>query len=223
MIRRVREFIRAHVERPALSLLLRPDPPVPPTIEVAEALLPAGRIGPRSICYCAGVGEDIALERYLAEALGARVWAFDPTPRAIDFMATASYDRSRIVFEPVGLWQTDTVLRFNAPANPAHVSHSVVEELGGEGHFDAPCVSLASAMAAHGHDRIDVLKMNIEGAEDVVLAAALGAGIRPAVIALTWEGPGAMKKAVAWTSRLRRHGYRLLGHLGWYFTYVADD
>jgi len=214
-------MIRAHVERPLLSLLVRPDKPVPPTIEVAEALLPAGRIGPGSVCYCAGVGEDIALERHLAEALGADVWAFDPTPRAIQFMARAPYDASRIVFEPIGLWSDDTVLRFNAPANPAHVSHSIVEELGGDGFFDAPCRSVASVMAANGHDHLDLLKMNIEGAEDVVLEAALAAGIRPGVIALTWEGPNAMKKAYDWTSRLRGEGYRLLGHVGWYFTYVA--
>jgi FkbM family methyltransferase len=218
----LREAIRAHVERPLLNVIVRPDASRVRGFAYAETILPRDVIKPDWVCYCAGVGEDIRLERYLAEDLGARVWAFDPTPRAILYMQTSTYDRERLTFEPFGLWREDATLRFFAPVNPAYVSHSATEHLGGAGHFDAPCKSIASAMKQAGHTRVDLLKMNIEGAEDVVLEAALHAGISPTVVMLTWEGSGAMRKAHGWTKRLRRSGYSLLGHDGWYFTYVRE-
>jgi FkbM family methyltransferase len=137
-------------------------------------------------------------------------------------MQTSTYDREHLKFEPVGLWREDTTLRFFAPANRDYVSHSATEQLGGDSHFDAPCKSIASAMKEAGHTQINLLKMNIEGAEDVVLEAALDAGIAPTVVMLTWEGHGAMRKAHTWTKRLRGLGYSLLGHDGWYFTYIRE-
>jgi len=53
-----------------------------------------------------------------------------------------------------------------------------------------------------GHDRVDLLKMNIEGAEHVVLESAFHASVRPVVVTLTWEGHHALAKARAWTRHL---------------------
>ena len=222
MLNRLREIRRWHVERRLLPLLVRPEAGELGTVRVADALLPDGLIAPDWICYCAGVGEDIRIERFLAEQIGAAVWAFDPTPRSIRYMATADYDRTRLHFVPVGLWREDTTLRFHAPENPAHVSHSVMGRLGGDGHFDAPCRTVRSLMRELGHTRVDLLKMNIEGAETAVLGAVLADGARPRVIAMTYEGRGALRQVRAWTLRLRAEGYRLLGREGWFFTYVRS-
>lgn len=223
MKRRLKEFSRWHIEKHLLSFAVRSDARGVPTIQVADALLPDGWIAPHWICYCAGVGEDIRIEQYLAEDCGAQVWAFDPTPRSIRYMETMPYDRSQLHFIPVGLWCEDTTLRFHAPANPAYVSHSVVEDLGGGRYFDAPCCSIPSVMRKLGHDSIDLLKMNIEGAEHIVLGAALDAGVRPRVIALTYEGDDALLKARVWTKRLCDEGYRCLGRVAWFVTYVRTE
>jgi methyltransferase, FkbM family len=220
MMQRLREISRWHVEKHLLGLFLRPEATDVRTRRVADALLPVGWIGPQWRCYCAGVGEDIRFDRYLVEDCGAQVWAFDPTPRSIAYMRSAEYDRERLHFVPAGLWSEDTTLRFHGPANPEHVSHSVMEEFGSTAYFDAPCRSVPSVMRELGHDRIDLLKMNIEGAEHIVLGAALDAGIRPQVIALTFEGDRAFAKTRAWTKRLRQEGYQLLGRVDWFFTYV---
>ena len=102
------------------------------------------------------------------------------------------------------------------------MSHSADGPQGGTSSFDAPCRSVPSLMRELGHERLDLLKLNIGGAEDRVLAGALGAGVWPRVIALTYEGRGAFRKALAWTRRLRREGYRLLGVRGWFVTYVRQ-
>jgi FkbM family methyltransferase len=221
--RRLKEFSRWHIEKHLLSFIFRPNARSVPAMQVADALLPVGWITPQWICYCAGVGEDIRFEQYLVADCGAQVWAFDPTPRAIRFMEAVPQKLSRLHLIPVGLWREDTNLRFYAPSNPAWVSHSVMEDLGGGTFFEAPCRSIPSLMRELGHDRIDLLKMNIEGAEHVVLGAAIDAGIRPRVITLTYEGDDALLKARVWTKRLRSEGYRCLGRVGWFVTYVRED
>ena len=223
--RHVRDIIRVHAEGRVLRTLLRPDAAVAgvPTVAVADTVLPRDVIDASWICYCVGVGEDIQFDRYLTDHRLASVWAFDPTPRAIQYMRTADFDRTRLHFVPVGVWKEDTVLRFHAPPNPQWVSHSVMEAQGGDGYFDAACRSVPALMQELGHDRIDLLKLNIEGAEHVVLESVLTSGIAPRVITLTWEGQGAFRKALAWTKRLRGSGYALLARTGWFYTYVRED
>jgi FkbM family methyltransferase len=223
VIRYLKELYRWHIEKHFLRFAAPVQASGLQLIDVGEMLLPAGLVDRSWICYCAGVGEDIRLERFIADDLGAHVWAFDPTPRAIAYMETAAYNRAKLHMMPVGLWNTDTTLRFHAPANPAHVSHSVREELGGQGFFEAPCRSIPSIMRELGHDRVDLLKMNIEGAEDVVLAAMLDAGVRPRVIITTFEGSRALTKTRDWTARLRANGFQLVGREGWCFTYVRGE
>ena len=213
------ELRRWQVERRLLPLFLRPDEAIP-TTEVADARLPEGPlIEPDWVCYCAGVGEDIRFEVELVRRWGVHAWLFDPTPRSIAFMerARAELDE-RIAFLPFGLWKEDATLHFAPPEREGYVSHSVMEE--SERGFDAPCRSIPSLMRELGHDRVDLLKMNIEGAEHVVLESAFHAGVRPVVVTLTWEGHHALAKARAWTRHLAAEGYAFAGRKDWWFTYV---
>ena len=89
--------------------------------------------------------------------------------------------------------------------------------------FDAPCKKLSSLMREFRHDRIDLLKMNIEGAEYEVLETMLSDGIHPIVIALTFEGDSAFIKALRWTMQLRQSGYRVVGVNRWAVTFVLKD
>lgn len=188
---------------------------------VADTVLPEWTIQPDWVCYCGGVGEDIRFELELARRWGVHVHLFDPTPRSIAFMRAAQLPGEQFTFLPVGLWSEDATLHFAAPQNETYVSHTVMDGNAQPG-FDAPCRSLPSLMSELGHDRVDLLKMNIEGAEGAVLDAALAAGIRPRVITLTWEGDGAFRKAIERTSRLRGEDYALVGRNAWFFTYVDE-
>src|SRR3546814_13240808 len=83
---------------------------------------------------------------------------------------------------PVGLWSEDATLRFYAPRDPTHVSHSIVNLQETESYFEARCRSIASLMAELGHDRLDLLKVDVEGAEHEVIRSMLASGIRPTEI-----------------------------------------
>jgi len=183
--------------------------------------IPKGLLSSESKSICAGAGEFIDLELWLSQTLGATVYLLDPTPRAIRFVESLDLPEG-LHFESIGLWSRDETIRLHAPANPEHVSHSI-EELGdGGNYFEAPCKSLASVMASHDLEQLDLLKMNIEGAEYEVLDAMLETDIRPRILTLTFEGSSALRNAVRYTNKLRGAGYIFEDRYGWAFTFVHD-
>ena len=186
-------------------------------------IVPASLIAHDWVCYCGGVGEDITFDLGLIERFGVSVIAFDPTPRAIAHVAVAAADEPRFRFMPVGLWSEDTTLRFFAPKDPAHVSHSVVNLQRTAEYFEAPVRSLLSVMSELGHRSIDLLKLDIEGAEHRVLAATLAAGIRPKVICTEIDQPVGALRFWSTIRRVRSAGYSLVAMAGWNFTFVRND
>ena len=126
-----------------------------------------------SVAYCAGCGEDITFDLSLIDRIGCPVYAFDPTPRAIEHVSSVASSNNQYCFEPVGLWDSDTTLRFYIPANPDHVSHSAVNLQGTDEYIEVPVVRLSHIMQRLGHDRIDLLKLDIEGAEYKVIDSIL--------------------------------------------------
>lgn len=153
--------------------------------------VPRDVIQPDWVCYCAGVGEDITFDLGLIAAHNCTVWAFDPTPRAIAHVAATIADEPRYRFLPYGLWSEDTTLTFYAPEDPQNVSHSALAGMRrpGSASFSAPVRALPSIMRELGHDRIDLLKLDIEGAEYAVLSAMLAEGILPHVLCVDFDQP----------------------------------
>jgi FkbM family methyltransferase len=186
-------------------------------------IVPAAHITADWVCYCGGVGEDITFDLGMIGRFGCEVHAFDPTPRAIAFVAPTVELEPRFVFHPVGLWSEDTVLRFFEPRNPAHVSHSVVNLQRTERYFEAPCRSIPSMMAELGHERIDLLKIDIEGAEHRVVASMLEAGIRPAVVCIEIDQPVRPRALVSTVRRIRGAGYTLVAVDSWNLTFLRND
>ncbi len=163
-----------------------------------------------SLCYCAGAGEDISFECALVERYGCRTRIIDPTPRAIqhfheleqavrsgmrfpvnnsevDFYSIAGSDLDRLQFLPVGLSDTDTELRFYLPKNPAHVSCSIVNLQKTEQYFTAPCFRLSSIMNRQGDGSIDLLKIDIEGAEYGVIQDLTSSGPLPRLLLIEFD------------------------------------
>jgi FkbM family methyltransferase len=122
-----------------------------------------------SVVYCVGCGEDVTFDLALIDRLGCTVHAFDPTPRAIDHVAKVAGANPRYKFQPIGLWDSDTTVSFFAPANEAHVSHSIVNLQQTNRTFEAPVRRLKNVMADEGHEKLSLLKLDVEGAEYRIL------------------------------------------------------
>lgn len=129
------------------------------------------RLGPGSVVYSFGLGLDISFDLELIARSGARLWGFDPTPRSIAFVKAQALPPEFTLCE-YGVAGHDGIVSFAAPDNPEHISHSVVARKGAT-MIDFPVKRLSTIMAALGHTRLDVLKLDVEGAEYDVLDEVL--------------------------------------------------
>lgn len=90
-----------------------------------------------------------------------------------------------------------------------------------------PSTTIADEMAANGHSRIDLLKIDIEGFEHEVLKSCIDNGILPRQICVEFHHffPGGSKSETAKTVwKLRQAGYRLVHktYYDWTF-YLAHE
>jgi FkbM family methyltransferase len=210
--------------------------------------IPSSLVQTPAICYCVGCGEDVTFDAILADKFGCSVWSYDPTPRAVAHMArlrerslageptaidggSETYQVSaealqRWQFAPVGVWSKNETVRFYAPANEEHVSHSILNLQKTETYFEAQCRTLASLMTENRHTQIDLLKLDIEGAEYEVISSLVRDNIRPHVLCVEFdEGPNktdsaARARIAKALNDIRSMGYYLAHRKNWDFTFV---
>ena len=163
-----------------------------------------------SVCYSAGAGEDISFDCALAERFRCRVRIIDPTPRAIqhfnnleksvksgerfpvnnsneDYYTITTEDFGRHRFLPIGLADKDGELKFYLPKNPAHVSCSAVNLQKTDEYFTAKCLRLSSIMHQQGDVSIDMLKIDIEGAEYAVIKDMVASSLLPRLLLIEFD------------------------------------
>jgi FkbM family methyltransferase len=129
-----------------------------------------------SVVYSCGVGEDISFDLELIRRFGVTVHAFDPTPRTVQWLRTQAVPK-QFIFHEYGIADRDGRTRFFPPEDPSHVSHSMVRRKTVTGDIEVPVYRLTTIMNMLGHGSIDVLKMDVEGAEYAVLRDMLTSGI----------------------------------------------
>ncbi len=121
-----------------------------------------------SVVYSFGVGEDISFDLQLMERFKLHIQAFDPSPESVDWIGGQSLPEG-FHFHPYGLAATDGTISFAEPADPG--IHSLFAANSAEGAAEGlkqhvlPVFCLATILEKLGHEKIDLLKMDIEGAE----------------------------------------------------------
>ena len=168
-------------------------------------------LGSESIVYSFGVGEDVSFELALIQLLKLRVNAFDPTPRSLAWARDQRLPPA-FVLHPFGLAAWDGTALFSPPSNPAHVSYSMLQGGSDALAIRAPVHRIKTITSMLGHTCIDLLKMDIEGAEYAALPDCLASGLRINQLLVEFHhrwhviGIGQTKRAL---SLLRRSGYRI--------------
>jgi len=134
------------------------------------------RVTRGALIYSFGVGEDISWDLAMIERYGATVHAFDPTPRSIAWVKRQALPES-FVFHEYGIAAYDGVARFYPPQNPEWVSHTLLEDRRGAatGTIEVPVRRFTTIMSELGHEQVDLIKMDVEGAEYAVVGDLLGA------------------------------------------------
>lgn len=162
------------------------------------------------ICYSGGVGEDASFDLELIQRYGCSVYAFDPTPRGCEAGLDASRREANFHFLPYGLWSEDARLKFYAPHDPSHDAYSIPNLQNSSSYVVGECRSLPSLMTELGHDRIDLLKLDIEGAEYAVLDSLREEGISVKVLLIVFHKPSSVRDMIRAAKRLQVAGYKPL-------------
>jgi FkbM family methyltransferase len=156
-------------------------------------MVPDNFSGSDSICYCAGAGEDISFDTELKTTFNSRVYIFDPSPYGINHFnqvkdyvnygipltldknlapyvyTISSKQFSEIKFVAVGLWDKKKILKFYDPEKKNYSSHSAFLFTESKKFIEAPVDRLSNLMKQLDHEHIDLLKIEIEGAEYKVI------------------------------------------------------
>ena len=135
-------------------------------------------LGRDSVVYSVGIGTDISFDLALIERYGVTVHAFDPTPRSIDWLRMQQL-QALFRWQQVGLAAYDGEASFFPPDNPSFISHTMLPRpAAGDGMIRVDVRRVSTLMRNLGHARLDLLKMDIEGAEYDVVDDILASGVK---------------------------------------------
>ena len=202
------------------GLLLRRDFPL---IELGERVngcswvfCPDG-LNANSIIYGGGVGRDITFEHALVARFGSSVVLFDPSPTGLATMRRAENQIPQFKFHPAALSDRTGTLRLSAPKD-ADEGSWFTQTPGEEAVVEVPCVDLATLMRQNGHDHIDLLKIDIEGAEYGVLDDLLRRQVPVRQVLVEFHHqmlPGIRRsQTIRAILKMRAAGYRLISLVG---------
>jgi FkbM family methyltransferase len=184
--------------------------------------VPLSWLNSKSICYCAGAGEDITFDLGLIKLKKGSVFCFDPTPRAKKHVLAHTKGVKKFNFLEYGLWNKNISLKFFAPVNPNHVSHSITNLHHTQSFFIGKCKRLQSIMKELHHQQLDLLKIDIEGAEYTVLNDMIKSSIFPRILCIEFDQPTSVLKTIKMMSKLEQHNYLLVKQDHFNFTFIHN-
>lgn len=125
-----------------------------------------------SIIYSFGIGEDISFDLQLINTFNCKVYGFDPTPKSINWIKSQEICRL-FYFSDYGIGKQTGMVTFYLPKNTSHVSGSVFA-LSNLNQLEPIDVLLKKfSDIEFNHKVIDILKMDIEGAEYDIISSIL--------------------------------------------------
>jgi FkbM family methyltransferase len=169
-----------------------------------------------SVVYSLGIGRDIEFDLALIQSYGLQVHAFDPTPSTRDWLR-AGYQPPGFHFHPWAVTAQDGTITLyprirKDGSKSADMYTLMAADASRPDGIEVPAFTLGSIAAALGHTRIDLLKMDIEGAEYEVLDTLQDSAVKPQQLLVEFHhrfrGIGA-QATVDSIARLRGIGYRL--------------
>jgi FkbM family methyltransferase len=130
-----------------------------------------------SIIYSIGIGEDISFDLDLITQFGCTIQGFDPTPKSIQWLKK-NQPHSNFIFHEYGIDTKDGETTFFLPKNPNLISGALhkTNNAGAE-TITVPVKKITTICKELGHKHIDLLKMDIEGAEYSVIPDILSSKI----------------------------------------------
>jgi FkbM family methyltransferase len=170
--------------------------------------IPKHHITKSSNIILAGAGTDISFDVALYQKYTPNIVIMDPTPKAQEHFTTVieflqhsrpdvilakqyhkilNIDYSKLHFLPIGLWNKTTKLDFFSPKNEDHVSFSALNLQRTTKSISLNVTSLAEVMRLFDWERIDLLKLDIEGSEYTVIESIFVENIFPTILTIEFD------------------------------------
>lgn len=166
-----------------------------------------------SIIYSFGIGEDISFDKELINVHNCQVYGFDPTPKSIKWCKEQVLLMNFHLYD-FGISQETGKFKFHLPKNNKHISGSVIEHdnVSKEDVVEVEMKSFVDIVKSLGHDRVDVVKMDIEGSEYHVIESILLSGIQVDQIAVELHERffhNGKERSMQLINKLYSHGYKM--------------
>jgi FkbM family methyltransferase len=169
-------------------------------------------ISNKSIIYSFGIGEDISFDLDIIEKYRCKVFAFDPTPKSIQWLKKQVLP-PEFSYEEIGLADFDGKINLFPPENDNHISHSIIQKnTSGKSSIEVAVRRLETIAKKFKHNNISILKMDIEGAEYAAIRDILKSNLNIQQILIEFHhrfreiGINETKQAI---ELLRKHGYQI--------------
>lgn len=171
-------------------------------------------LGTDSVVYSGGVGKDVSFEHALAQNFGCDVVLFDPSPIGLATMNETKNNNPKFHFFPVGLAGQVGTLRLAPPFTPEGDSWFAHDG----GTIEVPCLDLPTLMQKNGHRHIDLLKIDVEGAEYGIIDQIVSQNIPVRQIVVEFHDnilPGIrLSQSLRATFKLLKRGYKFVFETG---------
>jgi FkbM family methyltransferase len=152
-------------------------------------MLTIDKINSNSKVYSFGVGTSISFEENLTKLKQCKIYCYDPTSMAENWISKQSFDREKIIFNKIGIWTEDEDVKFySQKTDDPNISGGSISNLFESDDFTLlKCQKLKTMMNENNHSNIDLLKMDIEGVAVQVINDILNEGIYPQQIIAEFE------------------------------------
>jgi FkbM family methyltransferase len=203
-----RRWFEHRLERTALT-------PAPEVTQLGSAyggwMIPTGLLGQAWLCYCVGVGGDISFDLELIKRYAASVRAFDPVADYVDGALAQAGGEPLFSVHQAAIATRDGPLRVQVTHDHSSRSVSAAQLYESDVFLELPGRTLGSLMDELGDHQIDLLKLDIEGAEYEVMPTLDLRALGVKVFAIQLHHTGSVRAARALIARLREQGYEPVG------------
>lgn len=174
------------------------------------------RVDPNEgIAVCVGAGLDVSFDLELLR-LGYSVYTLDPTPSSVEYVRTTAPE---LTLMEVGVWDTTGELEFRQDKTYRDSwAISAPHDAGPSPGRRLPVTTLKDLFAALGSPKVGILKLDVEGAEHVILRSLISDSLVPACICVEFDDQR-LRRVIGTTYNLRRYGYELLQIENYNFTF----
>jgi len=170
-------------------------------------IVPGGLIEPSWTCYAIGIGADISFDLELVERFGVTVRAFDAVAGYVENANRSAAGEPRFGARQAAIALVDGPVRMQRTHDP--VSRSVSSAGLYESHDfeELPGRSLPSLMAELGDERLQLLKLDIEGGEYELVPQLDLPAMGVEVFAVQLHHTGSVRAARGLLATLGERGY----------------